>query len=92
MNRFKDSEHLLRVVGVFLIGVTLFLCIRAWLVPASFGEFGHYRGDSLAEIAALPIMHAGHQTCETCHSDVLDVKKTGKHAGVNCEACHGPLG
>ena len=32
-----------------------------------------------------------HETCETCHSDVLEVKKAGKHAGVNCEACHGPL-
>jgi hypothetical protein len=91
MNRFKDSEHLLRVVGVFLVGVTIFICLRAWFVPKSFGEFGHYRADSLAEIAALPIMHAGHETCEACHSDVADVKKTGRHSGVNCEACHGPL-
>lgn len=91
MNRFKDAEHLLRVVGVFLIGVTIFLCFRAEFVPKSFGKYGHYRADSLAEIAALPIMNAGHETCEACHSDVLDVKKTGKHAGVNCEACHGPL-
>ena len=91
MNRFKDSEHLLRVVGVFLVGVTIFICFRAWFVPKSFGEFGHYRGDSLAEVADLPIRHAGHETCEACHSNVLDVKKTGKHSGVNCEACHGPL-
>ena len=90
MNRFKDAEHLVRVVGVFLVGVMLFLCLRAWFVPKSFGQYGHYRGDSLKEVAALPVVHAGHETCEACHSDVLEVKKAGKHAGVNCEACHGP--
>jgi hypothetical protein len=90
MNRFKDSEHLLRVVGVFLAGVVIFLVFRAWFVPKSFGQYGHYRADALTEIAALPVVHAGHDVCEACHSDVLDIKKTGKHAGVNCEACHGP--
>jgi uncharacterized CHY-type Zn-finger protein len=37
------------------------------------------------------VKFAGHQACETCHTDVLDVKSKGKHAHVNCEACHGPL-
>lgn len=91
MNRFKDSEHLLRVAGVFLAGVVLFLCLRAWFIPKSFGQYGHYRADSITEIAALPIRHAGHEVCESCHADVLEVKHTGKHANVNCEACHGPL-
>ena len=92
MNRFKDAEHLVRVAGVFLLGITLFLCFRAWFVPKSFGQYGHYRADSITEIAALPVIHAGHETCETCHADVLEIKKAGKHAGVNCEACHGPQG
>jgi len=92
MNRFKDAEHLLRVAGVFLIGVTAFLLFRAWFVPPSFGQYGHYRADSMKDVAALPVVHAGHEVCESCHSDVLDVKKAGKHAGVNCEACHGPQG
>jgi uncharacterized CHY-type Zn-finger protein len=91
MKRFKDAEHLVRVALVFLAGTLAFLAFREWFVPKSFGQYGHYRGDSIAEIAALPIVHAGHETCETCHAEVLEVKKTGKHAGVNCEACHGPL-
>jgi len=91
MNRFKDSEHLLRVFGVFLAGTLLFLGLRAWFVPKSFGKYGHYRADSITEIAALPIRHAGHEVCESCHADVLEVKKTGKHINVNCEACHGAL-
>jgi hypothetical protein len=87
----RDSEHLFRVAGVFAVGLVLFLGFRAWFVPKSFGQYGHYRGAYLAEAASLPIQHAGHETCETCHTDVLDVKKTGAHAHVNCEACHGPL-
>ncbi len=86
----KDAEHLLRIAAVFVIGTLAFLGIRAFFVPHSFGEYGHYRGDAIAEIAALPIVHAEHQTCETCHYDVLEVKAKGKHAGVACEACHGP--
>jgi uncharacterized CHY-type Zn-finger protein len=34
---------------------------------------------------------AGHRACEDCHADVVEKKSTGKHAHVNCEACHGPL-
>ena len=86
MNRFKDTEHLVRAAGVFLVGLTLFLCLRAWFVPKSFGEYGHYRADAITEIAALPIVHAGHEVCETCHTDEAEIKKAGKHAGVNREA------
>jgi hypothetical protein len=91
MNRFEDAEHLLRVALVFLVAIIAFVLVRGILVPRSFGEFGHYRGNAITEIAAKPVVFAGHQACETCHSDVVGVKNQGKHAGVNCEACHGAL-
>jgi hypothetical protein len=91
MNAFKDAAHLFRVIGVFVAGILLFLVIRGLLVPQSFGQYGHYRGKALTELAARPLNYAGHETCETCHADVLEKKKDGKHAHVNCEACHGPL-
>jgi Cytochrome c7 and related cytochrome c len=91
MSRFKDAEHLLRVALVFAVGAILFVILRAVLVPRSFGEYGHYRGNALHEIATQPVVFAGHQACETCHTDVAAVKGKGKHAGVNCEACHGAL-
>ena len=91
MIKLKDAEHLLRLVAVFCAGIVLFFILRAVFVPKSFGKYGPYRGDALAEIAARPIAYAGHKACEDCHSEVVDVKKSGKHVGVNCEACHGPL-
>jgi hypothetical protein len=91
MKRFQDSGHLFRLAAVFLAVFVAFIAVRAALVPKSFGEYGHYRGAALEEIAAHPINYAGHQTCETCHSDVAETKAHGRHAHVNCETCHGPL-
>jgi hypothetical protein len=90
MRIFKDAGHLFRLAGLFAAGTLLFLVIRSFIVPRSFGEYGHYRGAAIAEIAAHPVHFAGHQTCETCHADVAQTKSGGKHAQVNCEACHGP--
>jgi len=90
MKSFKDAEHLFRLAAVFLAGFVLFLIVRSVLVPRSFGRYGHYRGDAIAEAAALPVSYAGHKACADCHSDIVDVKSHGKHKGVNCESCHGP--
>jgi uncharacterized CHY-type Zn-finger protein len=91
MGNFKDTEHLLRLAAVFIIGIVLFMIVRAWLVPHSFGRYGHFRGDAIQDVAARPVAFAGRAACETCHSDIVDLKTKGKHAGVGCESCHGPL-
>jgi hypothetical protein len=88
---FKDIEHLIRLVFVFAIGLATFVILRAAVVPKSFGRYGHYRGAAIGEIASRPVAFAGHDTCEACHSDVVDQKKLGKHVVVPCEACHGAL-
>lgn len=72
-----------------LIALVAFVVLRAAVVPRTFGQYGHYRGAAIAEIAARPIAFAGHDTCEACHTDVVDQKKQGKHVVVPCEACHG---
>ena len=87
----KDAEHLVRVALVVAVGIVLFFVVRGMVVPRSFGQYGHYRGDAITEIASRPVVFAGHDTCEACHQEVFDLKKTGKHINVACEACHGPL-
>jgi hypothetical protein len=91
MRIFKDIGHLLRFAGLFVLAFLVFLVVRHFVVPKSFGEYGHYRGAVIGEIAARPVIFAGHESCETCHTEVVDKKKNGKHAHVNCEACHGAL-
>lgn len=90
MNRFRDSGHLFRLALVFAAGVAIFLVMRGFLIPRNFGQYGHFRGDALSEIRLEPVKFAGHQSCETCHPDVADLKSKGKHVTVNCESCHGP--
>ena len=91
MKMFKDAGHLFRLAAVFLVGLIAFLTLRTLLVPRSFGRYGHYRANAIAEIAALPVHYAGHQVCEGCHGDVQEAKSKGSHKGVACESCHGPL-
>jgi hypothetical protein len=91
MSGLKDAAHLFRFAGLFVIAFLVFLVVRSYVVPKTFGQYGHYRGAAIGEIAAHPMKFAGHQTCENCHSDVGDTKTKGAHAHVNCEACHGAL-
>jgi hypothetical protein len=91
MVKFSDVTHLLRMAAVFVLGLVLFLVLRNAFLPNSFGKYGHYRGDALAEITARPVVYAGHQACEMCHPDIVETKSKGVHAHVNCESCHGPL-
>ncbi len=90
MKLFQDTGHLFRFAGLFVVAFLVFWAIRDFVVPPSFGRYGHYRAAAIDEIAARPVHYAGHDACETCHTDVPDMKKSGKHAHVNCEACHGP--
>jgi len=88
---FKDIEHLIRLAIAMAIALVVFVILRGALVPRSFGQYGHYRGAAIAEVASRPIAFAGHDTCEACHTDVADQKKLGKHVVVACETCHGAL-
>ncbi len=91
MSSLKDSGHLFRFAGLFVIAFLVFWVIRGYVVPKSFGEYGHYRGAALGDLAAHPAKFAGHEACETCHSDIADTHAKGAHAHVKCEACHGAL-
>jgi hypothetical protein len=88
---FSESQHLVRA-GALLVGMLfLFLVLRGLFVPDGFGELGHYRSGALADNAARPLGFAGREACAECHSEVVDVRRGGRHEGVGCESCHGAL-
>lgn len=91
LNRFRDIEHVLRLVVIFALGVAMFLVLRWWLVPPDFGVYGHFRAGALADNRSRPIVYAGRAACTDCHSEVVDVRRGGRHEQIGCEACHGPL-
>jgi hypothetical protein len=88
----RDAEHLLRVLGLFLAGLVVFLGLRAWLVPAGFGTLGHYRPGALDDNRQGPLVHAGRAACAECHEEPARRLASGAHARVGCESCHGAQG
>lgn len=88
--KWQDAGHLIRPALVFVAGFGLFLGLRAMLVPPSFGRYGHYRAAVLDEIRARPVAFAGQAVCAGCHAEEAAARDAGRHAGLACEACHGP--
>ncbi len=87
----RDWAHLIRPALVLVAGMAVFLVVRAAVVPQGFGKYGHYRPGALESIRQRPLAYAGQDTCVMCHDDEAKARASGKHAGVHCEACHGPL-
>jgi hypothetical protein len=91
MSGWQDKVHLVRMAALFAAGVLIFLVFRAWMVPAGFGMYGHYRPGALDDVRARPLHFAGRAACADCHTDVVAEREGSKHARIGCEACHGPL-
>ncbi len=80
-------KTLIPLFGLFIV---LFLVARHFLIPESFGKYGHYRADSIDEIGALPINYAGKSICIECHETEAEMLASDQHANLSCEVCHGP--
>jgi hypothetical protein len=86
----KEAAHLIRLAAVLAGGLLLFAVLRVEFVPPSFGQYGHYRGNALAEIRNRPIEYAGREVCTGCHQEVAELLHKSAHASIGCETCHGP--
>jgi cytochrome c553 len=82
-----------------LIGFAVAVVVaRNFLVDKSFYEYGHYRGNAVAEIAHDKPKYQGTQYCKSCHAGQFAQWSTGVHDSANigkvvkCEVCHGPGG
>lgn len=89
----EHARHVFRVLFVLLIGLVVVIIGRSFLIPSSYGMYGDYRFDNVAEQAkARTPLHGGARACGDCHDDRLSALAKGKHATVSCEVCHAPLG
>ena len=84
------SQQIQRLIIVFLIFISLFLVVRHFLVPKSFGKYGHYDAQALKDNESQEIKYVDSKECATCHSDIDSLKTSGSHKAINCQTCHGP--
>lgn len=82
--------QLRRLIPLFIVFIGLFLLIRHFLVPDSFGQYGHYRGDSLKENISKEIVFSSKEACFECHDDMQEQLENDAHAELSCLICHGP--
>lgn len=82
-------KHIRRLLLVIVTtGVALFAA-KLLLTDTSFGRFGHYRADSVPEIASQSVRLKSIAYCQQCHAGRVNFWKQGVHHTVKCEVCHG---
>ncbi|MEI6667042.1 MAG: multiheme c-type cytochrome [Acidobacteriota bacterium] len=89
--RPSDYRHLVRMAGLFVVGISTFLVLRSVFVPKDYGLFGPFNPGALQQNMDHPIKFAGQATCVVCHTEQADLRAKGRHANVACESCHGAL-
>lgn len=90
MRIWKIPDQIIRIAIIFIIMGLALVVARFFLVPKSFGKLGHYRAEALVKEANGQIKYAGAESCNECHSDIVEEKAVSFHKNLSCEGCHGP--
>jgi hypothetical protein len=87
----EHGRHVFRVLFLLLVAIVVVVIARPFVVPKSYGLYGAYRFDSVAEVASRAPLHGGARSCADCHQERLAGLAKGAHRTVSCEVCHAPL-
>ena len=88
-------KHVIRLVLLLVVAAIVALGAIKSLTVDSFYRYGHYRGNSVAEIAAEKPNYQGISYCQSCHAERVAQWSQGAHNRpdtgkiVRCETCHG---
>ncbi len=98
-------KHIVRLLMLVTVIAVVAFSARYLARQDTFYQYGHYRGASVAQIAAKLPQHQGSASCQTCHKEIYAQWSSGIHrkatkdnviqgvvikAGPGCEVCHGP--
>lgn len=82
-------KHIFRLVCLILGFLAIALIAKPVLTVDSFYKYGHYRANSVPEIAAQEPVFQTARYCLTCHTARVAQWSAGSHKTVTCEVCHG---
>ncbi len=91
-------KHIARLLLLVVVLAAAAIAAKQFFTDKSYYAYGHYRGDSVAEIASDVPRFRGNEYCKSCHAkqyvawsdSIHNTPAAGKH--VKCEVCHGPVG
>jgi cytochrome c553 len=86
---YKLPKHIVRLLLLLIVALLVAFAAKIYLTDPSFYKFGHYRADSVPELAAGTAVFQGSAYCQTCHEQRNDDWPNGNHRTVQCEVCHG---
>jgi cytochrome c553 len=82
-------KHIFRLVCLILGALVVALIAKPIFTVDSFYKYGHYRANSVPEIAAQEPAFQTARYCLTCHTQRVAVWSANSHKTVTCEVCHG---
>lgn len=101
-------KHIVRLLVLIVIFATVAYAAKRFFRVESFYQYGHYRGNAVADIASKVPKLQGSASCQTCHQEAYAEWTAGIHRkatkdnkvqglvikyGPGCEVCHtGPAG
>jgi len=91
-------KHIVRLLVLMVLLGAIAYGAKQYFTVASFYLYGHYRGNSVADIASEKPEFMGPAFCAPCHVAQSTAWASGVHDSpekakvVKCEVCHGPAG
>jgi cytochrome c553 len=82
-------KHIVRLIILIVAGIAAGLGAKSYFTAESFYQYGHYRADSVVEIAAQEPAFQTPRYCQACHSERHAQWSANNHKTVICETCHG---
>jgi len=82
-------KHIVRLLLLIATFGVVAIGAKFYFTDKSFGVYGHYRADAVAEIAAAAPIYRGAAYCQACHRERFTQWSAGIHKVVTCETCHG---
>lgn len=81
-------KHIRRLVALLVVFVMMFAAAKHILPPRSFWVYGHYRADSVTEIAATHPTYVSPDSFATKYPKEFEAWSAGIHKVVKCQICH----
>jgi len=87
---FLSTAYSRRLFGLLFVALAVAFGVRAALKPATYGQYGSYRGAAIEDERSRTPALQGKATCAKCHASEFDKHDKDVHLNVECESCHGP--